>query len=269
MVNTIYLGPLTIHMYGVMIAVGFIAAFWLCDFRAGKKGLKKDIIEYLLYGAIVGGLVGTRLVYYIVSMPEIIKDVSILWDFSHGYVVYGGILGGILADFIVCKWKKVDFLPYFDLVMPAVAMAQGFGRIGCFFAGCCYGIETTLPIGFTYHSSAIAPVGVKLIPTQLISSLGDFLIFALLLIFARKKRRPGNVAGLYLLLYGIGRFFVEFLRNDHRGNVGNISTSQFISIPIVLIGVFFLLRKKQAVESQDMTDTNSEQTNEESSDLGC
>lgn len=241
MPNDIHVGPITFHMYGLMIAVGYFMALKVCELRAGKRNLDKDVVFDIFIGAVVGGLVGTRLVYYIVSIPEILKNPSILWDFSHGYVVYGGILGGILAGLIMCKKHKTVFLPYFDLVMPAVAMAQGFGRIGCFFAGCCYGMETTLPIGFTYHTSQLAPVGVKLMPTQLISSVGDFLIFAILLLFAKRERTPGKVAGLYLVLYGTGRFMVEFLRNDHRGSVGIISTSQFISIPIVLIGVVMLM----------------------------
>lgn len=244
MPNDIHIGPITFHVYGLMIAIGYFLALQLCDVRAGKKGLNKDVVFDIFIGAVVGGLIGTRLVYYLVSIPEILKNPSILWDFSHGYVVYGGILGGILAGMLVCKIRKVRFLPYFDLVMPAVAMAQGFGRIGCWFAGCCYGKETDLPIGFTYHTSQIAPVGVKLMPTQILSSLGDFLIFAILILFAKKQRKDGSVAGLYLVLYGIGRFLIEFLRNDHRGSVGPISTSQFISIPIVLFGVFFLVFKK-------------------------
>lgn len=77
-------------------------------------------------------MLGTRILYYIVEIPEIMKDPSILWDFKNGYVVYGGIIGGILASYIYCRTKKQAFMPYFDLVMPAVSFAQGFGRFGCF-----------------------------------------------------------------------------------------------------------------------------------------
>ena len=128
-------------------------------------------------------------------------------------------------------------MPYFDLVMPAVSFAQGFGRFGCFFAGCCYGRETDAWYGITFHNSSFAPNGVKLIPTQLISSAGDFLICALLLWFASKKPKTGRVAAAYLVLYGIGRFAVEFLRNDYRGSVGVLSTSQLISIGAVIGGI--------------------------------
>ena len=115
-------------------------------------------------------------------------------------------------------------MPYFDLVMPAVSFAQGFGRFGCFFAGCCYGRETDAWYGITFHNSSFAPNGVKLIPTQLISAAGDFIICALLLWFASKRPKAGRVAA-------------EFLRNDYRGSVGVLSTSQLISIGAVIGGI--------------------------------
>ncbi len=244
--NDIQIGPVTIHMYGVMIAIGFLMALLVTTKRAKARNLNEDIVFDLFFSSLIGGALGTRLLYYLVSIPEIIENPSILWNFSNGYVVYGGIIGGILAGYILCKIKKVPFVPYFDLVMPAVVMAQGFGRIGCFFAGCCYGRETESAFSITYWNSQLAPNGVKLIPTQLISSAGDFAICAVLLCYARKERAKGRVAALYLILYSIGRFLVEFLRNDYRGSVGSLSTSQFISIGILVVGlVMFFWRRKE------------------------
>ena len=103
-------------------------------------------------------------------------------------------------------------MPYFDLVMPAVSFAQGFGRFGCFFAGCCYGRETDSWFSITFTHSDFAPNGVKLLPTQLMSSAGDFLICGLLLLYAGRKPKEGQVAAGYMVLYGIGRFIIEFFR---------------------------------------------------------
>ena len=182
MFNEITIGPLTLHTYGLMIGLGFLAAYAMCYYRGKKMKMEKsgDILYGIFWCAIIGGLVGTRLLYYIVEIPEIIKDPSILWDFKNGYVVYGGIIGGILVSWLYCRIKKVSFIEYFDLVMPAVALAQGFGRIGCFFAGCCYGKATDSWFGITFTHSDYAPNGVKLIPTQLISSAGDFMICLML-----------------------------------------------------------------------------------------
>lgn len=239
MYNDIHIGPVTFHMYGLMIAVGFISALFVTSYRGKKKGLNEDIIYGLFYCALIGGLLGTRLLYYIVEIPNILKDPSILWNFKNGYVVYGGIIGGIFVCYLFCKFKKVDFLSYFDIVMPSVSMAQGFGRLGCFFAGCCYGRHTNAWYGITFKNSNFAPNGVSLIPTQLISSAGDFIFAALLMFYASKEPKKGRVAAMYLMLYGVGRFIIEFMRNDYRGSIGILSTSQIISIAIVVIGVAF------------------------------
>lgn len=241
MINEIQIGPLTIHMYGLMMAIGFISAYFVTDFRGKKKGFDTDIILGILWCAVLGGILGARLLFYIVEFRQILSDPSILWNFSYGYVVYGGIIGGITANYIYCRRKKVHFMSYFDLVMPSVSLAQGFGRIGCFFAGCCYGKQTDLPIGITYYHSNNAPIGVKLMPTQLISSAGNFLIAFLLMSYAKKERKSGTVAAMYFIMYSIGRFAIEFLRDDYRGSVGFLSTSQIISIFIFILGAVLLV----------------------------
>ncbi len=254
MFNDIPIGPITIHMYGLMIALGFLSAYSLCVYRGKRRGLSEDILWGILCCAIVGGLIGTRILYYIVELPSILKDPSILWDFKNGYVVYGGIIGGVLAGFLYCRKKKVSFLKYFDLVMPAVALAQGLGRLGCFFAGCCYGRETNAWYGITFRNSKFAPNNVKLVPTQLISSAGDFLICGILLLYAKRNPVNGRVASAYLILYGFGRFGVEFLRNDYRGNIGWMSTSQLISVVIVAIGVALYLILPKFLEREEAGD---------------
>ena len=250
MFNNITIGPITLHMYGMMIAIGFASALFLSLSRAKKRGLNEDIVYGIFFCAIVGGIVGARLLFYIVELPEIIKEPSILWRFKEGYVVYGGIIGGVLCSMLYCKKKKEIFADYFDLVMPAVAMAQGFGRLGCFFAGCCYGRETDSFFGITFHNSFYAPNGVKLIPTQLMSSAGDFVIAGILLWYASQKPKRMCVGAMYMLLYGIGRFSIEFFRNDYRGSIGFLSTSQLISVFIVLIGAALYIRARLTLNEQ-------------------
>lgn len=243
MFNDINIGPLTIHMYGLMIAVGFLAALFLSEYWTKKKGLDRDILYGILVCAIVGGIVGCKLLYYIVELPQIIKDPSILLDFKNGFVVYGGIIGGVLASMLyIKKIKKNAFLPYLDIVMPGVAVGQGFGRIGCFFAGCCYGARTESAFSIVFKHSDYAPNNVKLIPTQLISSAGDFVIAAVLYFYLSRKHADGRVGALYFILYGIGRFAIEFLRDDYRGSIGVFSTSQIISLAVVVLGAVLFVR---------------------------
>ena len=129
-------------------------------------------------------------------------------------------------------------MQYFDLVMPSIAIAQGFGRLGCMFAGCCYGRETDSWFHVIYETSDFAPNGVALIPTQMVMALLNFAHFFILAFFIKKLvKQDGQIAGFYLVFYSIGRFFLEYIRNDPRGNVKILSTSQFISLFIFAAGV--------------------------------
>lgn len=232
------IGPLVVHGYGLMIAIGIIAAYFTAEYRAKKYNMEYEKIFNLTIWCALGGLLGSKLLYYITSLPELIKRPSLLLNITNGFVVYGGIIGGILAGYLFCRKHKFKFLAYFDLVMPSIALAQGFGRIGCLLAGCCYGRQTGSGFSLVFHESAYAPNGICLIPTQPISSALDFLNFLILIWFSKRKKADGQVAGLYLIFYSIGRFILEFFRGDlARGSVGALSTSQFISIFMLIAGI--------------------------------
>ena len=235
------IGPFTVYGYGLMIAIGILAAYVTAEYRAKKHGLDPDKIFYLVIWAVVGGFAGAKVLYFLTRLKDIMENPRVLLDLADGFVVYGGIIGGIFSAMVYCKIKKLSFLKYFDLVMPSVALAQGFGRIGCFLAGCCYGRETDSALGIVFHNSNYAPNGVKLLPTQLISSGLDFMLCIVLILLDRKKKGDGQIAGAYLVLYSIGRFILEFYRGDLiRGNVGALTTSQFIAIFVALAGVILI-----------------------------
>lgn len=236
------IGRFTIHGYGLMIGIGIIAAYVTASYRAKKKGLDEDALDGLALCAVVMGILGAKVLYYITSIKDILADPSILLNFSDGFVVYGGIIGGILGGYLYTRKKKMNFLKYADLVLPSVALAQGFGRIGCLLAGCCYGMETTSAFHIVFKDSMFAPNNVQLLPTQIISSGLDFLHFALLVWISGKVKKDGVVASLYLIFYSIGRFILEFFRGDLiRGSVGVLSTSQFISLFVFAAGVICLI----------------------------
>jgi phosphatidylglycerol:prolipoprotein diacylglycerol transferase len=233
----LHIGPITVYGYGLMIAIGVIAAYLTAEFRAKRKQLDHEKIFNLTIWCAVGGFAGARLLYYITIFNDLIKDPKLLIS-SDGLVVFGGIICGIFAGYLFCKRNKLNFLEYFDLVMPSIALAQGFGRLGCLFAGCCYGVETDSIIGITFQHSHYAINNVSLVPTQLISSGLNFLHFFVLILIAKRIKVHGVIAGCYLMFYSAGRFILEFFRGDlERGNVGSISTSQFIAIFTFLFGV--------------------------------
>ena len=246
------IGPITIYGYGLMIAIGVLAAYFSATYRSKKYALDPDKVFYVTVWAVIGGFGGAKLLYLITQLPAILKDPSLLKDARNGFVVYGGIIGGILVGWLYCRIKKLKFLEYFDLMMPSIALAQGFGRIGCFLAGCCYGKETSGPLAVTFTNSDFAPNNVALIPTQIYSGFLDFAHFLLLLYVAKHKKADGQVAACYLIFYSIGRFVIEFFRGDiERGSVGVLSTSQFISIFTIVAGIILLLTvvKKQKQEA--------------------
>ena len=255
------IGPFVVHGYGLMIAIGVFLALFLAERRAKKKGLDADCLYTLTFLCVIAGFIGAKLLFCLVEFKMLMTEPLRVLS-SNGFVVYGGIIGGTLAAFLYIKKKKYDFWKYFDLVLPSVAVAQGFGRIGCFLAGCCYGRTTESWFGIAFQHSNFAPNNVKLIPTQLISAVGMFLIAAVLFVFDRKNTKKGRVGALYLILYSIGRFFVEFLRNDYRGTVGPLSTSQVISIFILLIGIgLFVLLGMQPVEETKMESEKKKEEN--------
>lgn len=235
------IGPVTIHGYGLMIAIGIIAALTAGIFLAKRKGINPDELYNLTFIAVIGGFMCAKILYCVVEWKTFI-DEPLKTLGSDGFVVYGGIIGGTLLCGLYCRFKKLSFLKYFDVVLPSVAIAQGFGRIGCFLAGCCYGRETDSFVGITFKNSNYAPNNVSLIPTQLFSSAGCFLMAAVLFFYARKQRIDGRTGALYLIFYSIGRSVIEIFRNDFRGEIGVLSTSQFISIFILLSGIVMFIQ---------------------------
>lgn len=228
-----------VYSYGFMIGIGIIVGVMILNSRAKSVGFDENNIFNMVIITILSGILGGKLLFIITNLSEFIKNpISFITDFGYGFVIYGAIFGGMLAIVLYSKLKKWDALEVFDLVVPGLAIAQGFGRIGCLLAGCCYGAETTSPLYIIFPENSLAISHVHLHPTQIYSSIFDFALGIFLIMYSKKKKNNGRIFGLYLICYSVGRFFVEFLRNDARGSVGIFSTSQFISIFILILGIF-------------------------------
>lgn len=255
------IGPVTIHGYGLMIAIGVLVAMIVSDKRATKRGLNGELIYGMVIWTLVIGFGCAKILYIFTDLQNFIQNPIEFLKFS-GFVVFGGIIGGTLTICGYCKLHKVSMIDYLDVAVPGVALAQGFGRIGCLLAGCCYGRPTESAIGITFTHSDFAPNGIKLLPTQIMMSIGDFIIALILFIacgYLEKKIMkqkgldtiPSSTGGrltlIYLGLYSFGRFFMEFFRNDYRGNIGILSTSQFIGVLMfvaVCVAYFIVLGLK-------------------------
>ena len=246
--NWLTIGPVTIHGYGVMIAIGILAAAWLAEKLCRKYQLDYEHIDSFIVFVVLFGYACSKMTYALTVWDQFIRDpLSVLG--SGGWVVFGGVLGGILGGVIWCYFSHWKFFDYFPVLMPCVSLAQGFGRIGCFFAGCCGGIRTNAWYGVSFPADSLAWTTDKIIPTQLISSAGDFLIFFLLYHNLTKGKHPEDTGAWYLILYSVGRFMIEFIRGDLiRGQIGPFSTSQFIAIFTFILGAYMIWARQRKDE---------------------
>lgn len=242
------IGPLTLRTYGLLVAVGFFVALQYLLRRARRGGMAENRLLDLVLYSVVAGLLGARIAYVIFNWSFYatrLSDIFKLWE--GGLVFYGGFIAAAVTVIVYVRaHKELRLWSVADFLAPAIAIGHFFGRLGCFAAGCCYGMPTHLPWGVTYfNSQALAPLGIALHPAQLYEAAGNLALFFVLDRYDRRRHPEGYTFALYLMLYGIIRFSVEFLRGDDRGGfVTGLSPSQVTSlIAIVIAGVIFSWRK--------------------------
>ena len=237
-----------IPLYGIFyylgIAIAGVVAVLLCK----KKNIERYDFVYSAVYSLIGATIGAKLLFIVVSIEEIIElQLSLEAIIKGGFVFYGGLIGGILGLLIYVKEFKLKFLPFADLYATVLPLGHAFGRIGCFFAGCCYGIPYDGPFSYTYHYSiGTTPTEIPLLPIQLIEAITLFWIFIITLIIFQKNFSCGTVTTVYIFSYSIIRFVLEFFRGDkERGAFLSLSTAQWISIALILlVTIYFLYRLK-------------------------
>jgi phosphatidylglycerol:prolipoprotein diacylglycerol transferase len=241
-------GGLKVHAYGLMVAVGFLAALAWVRRQARHEGVSPQAMTDLAFWLMIAAIVGSRIAFIIVDWRYYVRDpFAALRIWEGGLVFYGGLIGCILTAWYYLRRHQLNFWQVADIFMPGVALGHAFGRIGCFLAGCCYGktcdARAWYAVTFPGLPESLAPPGVPLYPTQLIESAANFLVFALLAWRSRKKAFDGQILLLYLITYAILRGAIELLRGDReRGFVlqGWLSTSQLISL-ILLVAALLVL----------------------------
>ncbi len=243
-----HLGPLTIRTYGAMVALAFLASLQAGRMAARARRIGEAFFLDLVAILIMTGLLGARLFYILVNLSYF-RDHP--WEsfkvWEGGLVFYGGFLLAAFVGIVFTWYRGYAVEEVADCLAPALALGQGIGRWGCFFAGCCYGKPTSLPWGIRFKDPAsLAPLGVQLHPVQIYESIGNLLIAALLwLMLRRQKETHGELFWLYVFLYGILRFAIETLRGDDRGPIhGGLAPSQIIALIAILISGSILLVQK-------------------------
>lgn len=235
--------------YSAMLILGLLLANVIAYLVVKKNNL--DINDFIVCEAYtgIGAILGAKILYLIVSIEYIdwsrmIEPKYFNSIMQGGFVFYGGMIGGIIMFFVGCKLHKINGHSYLKRLIFLVPFVHAFGRIGCFMAGCCYGIEYNGIFSVVFPENSMALPGLELFPVQLLESFILFII-SFLTAFVSFKRNDDAAILLYFTLYAIMRFFIEYLRFDsERGIWMWFSTSQWISIFILAGIVIFVLNKK-------------------------
>lgn len=255
------LGPLTVHTYGLMLAVGVLAALWFVMVQARKRGYDTNALLDAAFWIILISLLGAKLILFIGHFSYYLENPAELLSLARsGGVFQGGLTFGVIFAIIYFKKKRIPLWPTADIVAPAVALGHGFGRIGCFAASCCYGRECSLPWGVVFrneyaHELTGIPLNVPLHPVQLYESALNFINFFILFLILKRKKFDGQVFSFYIINYSIIRFFTEYFRGDHveatyliRGEsaLSSLSLPQFYCLIGLVAGIALLYIFKRA-----------------------
>jgi len=259
------IGDFPITSYGLWLAVGMLLALFVASRLAARDGLPRERIYDLGLWTLIGGLLGSKILMFLVEDGVQIFTLDFL---RSGGVYYGGLIGGFLAAVIIVRLYKLPFWKVADALAAGLALGQAFGRQGCFAAGCCWGKPTDLFWGIHFTEAGHEYTGVPMYgpegadlylhPTQLIESFTMLAVFGLLVWLHRRKKFDGQVLIAYGIIYSIFRFSIEFIRDDPRGDLfglttmTGLSTSQLVSLIVAAASIVFMvmrLRSARQVET--------------------
>jgi len=256
--GVLHIGPLTVHAYGVCIALGVLAAVWLFGRRWAARGHDPEIATTLAMWGVPAGIVGAR-AYHVITDFELYRHdlakVLVVWDGGLG--IWGGIAAGVTAGLVVGRRRGLPLRPLMDAVAPGLALAQAIGRWGNYFNQELFGRPTSLPWGlridYSHRPDAFRSVS-SFHPTFLYESLWDLAICGVLLLVDQRRRlRPGQLFCVYVALYTFGRFFVERLRSDFAHTILGLRVNEWTSVAVFCAAVVALLAlaRKDAGASPD------------------
>ncbi len=253
-------GSITLYTYGLFVGLGFLAAVAFAGKQAKKYDIVQDEMTDLFFLILISSILGARILYVVVNFNEFTSDpISVFKIWNGGLVFYGGFIGAVIAAFLFIQKKGLPLGKTADIIAPAIALGHAIGRIGCFFAGCCYGQQCDLPWAVTFKDPAsLAPLHIDLHPTQIYEAISNFILFFVLIAIDRKKQIDGITFWFYIFLYGLLRAFIETFRGDPRGDfiLTFLSVSQGIGISMSVAGfcmILYLLKSKKQLDVKKKT----------------
>ncbi len=258
------IGPITIHTYGLMMAIGVAFAFWFVYVQAKKQQLPGSRLIDMAFYTVIISLIGAKLILFIGHFSYYTKYPSELFTLARsGGVFQGGLAFGILFALWYFRKHHLPTWKVGDLAGPALALGHGFGRIGCFAAGCCFGRACDLQWGVEFHNEYAheltgIPLNSSIHPVQLYESALNFLNFIILFVILKRKNFDGQVFAFYIMNYSIIRYFTEFYRGDHPDRAFLIQgSSPYLSVSLPQLfcvlgfvggmALYFFLKKRKRV----------------------
>jgi len=244
------LGPLTIHWYGVLVALAFLIGLWLAARRGARDGLAPERIMDLGPWLIIGTIVGARALHVISYWNEEFAGkpwTEIFMVQKGGLVYYGGFIGATLATLIYLLRKKLPIWKFGDALAPSIAFGYILGRIGCLMNGCCYGKACDLPWAIHFPKTHTGTLGAAVHPTQIYDALLSLVLWGFLEWLYRRKRFDGQVFAAYMIGYSICRSIVEFFRGDYEVHYlgGWATPAHLVSMGIFVVGLILLWRLRR------------------------
>jgi len=220
-----------IYWYGVMIAAAFLACITHLSALGRREGRSYAFVSDLGFWVMAAGIIGARIAYVLANFSYFINDPELIIRVDQGGLIYyGGFVGAALAVVLYARVKHAPFWPFADFVITALPLGQAIGRIGCFLNGCCQGTPGAWPW-------CVAVAGVERHPTQLYETVFCLAVYGILLWYYRRRPRSGRVLALYLILYPLGRFLLEFWRGDERLQWLGMNVAQEVSLVLLLTGI--------------------------------
>ena len=251
------LGGFTVPSYGFLVAIAFLTALWLASKYAKERGLDHEkVVNLGVYCALMG-MLGAKILMIALD-PEFRAhpgDIFTLATLQSAGIFFGGFIAALIFAYFYIRRQGLPLWETCDIFAPGLAIGHGIGRLGCLAAGCCWGKPTHLPWGITFtnrDTTTGVPLGIPLHPTQLYEALAEAVIFLVLAMLLKRKHKDGAIIGLYLLLYGIARVGVEFLRMHDTSNPmgGPLTLEQWIALGLAIFGLVLLLRKVDSTQPE-------------------
>ena len=236
------IGPLAIRSYGVFVATAFLAGFLLLYAEAKRRNFYPDKIRDMELYILIFGIVGARALHVLVNLDYYALHASEIAKLWHGgLAIYGGLLFGIIAGWIFITKSGMPVFAAGDLIIPYVALGQSIGRIGCFFNACCFGKAAASPaLGVIFPGDFV-----ERYPTQLYAAAGLLAIFVFLKLAGQRRSRDGFLFALYLLLYSVQRFAIDFLRSDTDRYLLGLTVSQILIVGVFVLAGGFLIGQRK------------------------